>query len=83
MSTYVIEVNEAAIWASQQGTEWWNLWRRMQPSGRITVVTPSLGGDRVRVACNSKEDAQWLAGHMTSFAGIPRRAIRVKLGRPS
>jgi hypothetical protein len=78
MSTYVVEVNEAGIWASQRGSTWWNEWRlRMEPTGRITVITPSLGGDRVHIACDSKDDAQWLAGHMHEFAGIPKAAVKV------
>lgn len=81
-----VEVNEAAIWASARGSDWWNLWRlRMEPAGRITIITPSLGGDLVRVACDSRDDAEWLAGHMKEHAGIPARAVKVKAsaGEPS
>jgi hypothetical protein len=74
-----VEVNEASIWAAQSGSRWWNLWRlRMEGSGRITVVTASIGGDLVRVACDGKDDAAWLRGHMTGFAGIPASAVKVK-----
>lgn len=80
--TWGVEVNEAAIWASRCGVRWWNEWRlRMEPIGRIAIITPSLGGDRVHVACDSKDDAQWLAGHMTGFAGIPASAVKVRAQR--
>jgi hypothetical protein len=80
--TWGVEVNEAAIWASRMGSDWWNEWRlRMEPVGRITVITPSLGGDRVHVACDSEDDARWLAGHMTGFAGVPARAVKVRAQR--
>jgi hypothetical protein len=76
--TAFLEVNEAVIWATQHGSEWWNLWRaRMEPLGRIEVITPSLGGDRVRVACDSPEDAAWLLSRMTGSEGIPKSAVKV------
>lgn len=74
-----LEVSEGIIWASRKGVEWWNLWRlRMEPLGRITIVTAGLGGDLVRVACDSREDAQWLHDHMISFAEIPKSAVKVR-----
>jgi hypothetical protein len=76
--TWCLEVNEARIWATQSGGEWWNPWRlRMEPLGRVTVLVASLGGDRVRVACDSKDDAEWLRDHMTGFAGIPASAVKL------
>lgn len=79
MSGAGLEVNEAVIWASRRGNDWWNEWRiLMERTGRITIVTPSLGGDLVYVACDSDSDARWLADHMTGFAGIPARAVKVK-----
>jgi hypothetical protein len=77
--SYAVEVNEAAIWSTRMGVTWWNEWRLHQErTGRITIVMPSVGGDLVHVACDSKEDAAWLRGHMTGFAGIPERAVKVK-----
>lgn len=82
MSGPAVEVNECAILATCRGADWWIAWRQqMEPAGRITVLTASLGGDRLSVACDSTEDAQWLAGHMTGFAGIPQSAVKVKRGR--
>jgi hypothetical protein len=78
-AAYAVEVNESAIWATRMGVTWWNEWRLHQErTGRITVITPSVGGDLVRVACDSKEDAAWLCSHMTGFAGIAERAVRVR-----
>jgi hypothetical protein len=74
----VLEVNECRVNATGQGSGWWHAWRgRMEPAGRITVVTASLGGDLLHVACDSREDAVWLRGHMVS-AGVPASAVRVK-----
>lgn len=73
-----LQVNEARIWATRQGDDWWNSWRaRMERTGRITILTPSLGGDLVSVACDSRDDAVWLRDHMVSFAGIPKGALKV------
>lgn len=81
--TAALEVNEAVIWATARGSEWWNLWRiRMEPVGRITIITAGLGGDLVHVACDTKEDAEWLRDHMISFAGVPKAAVRVRRGTP-
>jgi len=76
---YVVEVNEAAVWATRQGVDWWTLWRaRMERTGRIDVTVVSIAGDRVRAACDSRDDADWLAGHMVSFGGLPQRAVKVR-----
>ena len=78
MTGWCLEVNEARIWATDQGAQWWDTWRiRMEPVGRITVLTHSLGGDLVRVACDSKPDAEWLRDHMTGFAGIHASAVKI------
>jgi hypothetical protein len=73
-----VEVNEAVIWATRRGVVWWNEWRIRMERIRITIITPSVGGDLVHVACDSDSDARWLADHMTGFAGIPARAVKVK-----
>ena len=44
----------------------------MEAAGRITVVTASIGGDLVHVACDDREQAAWLRDHMAEFGGIPR-----------
>lgn len=78
MTAWACEVNEARVNATVTGADWWAGFRqRMEPVGRITVVTPSLGGDRVHVACASRDDAAWLKRHMET-EGIPGGAIKVK-----
>jgi|HubBroStandDraft_2_1064218.scaffolds.fasta_scaffold16773_2 hypothetical protein len=78
-----VEVSEAVIWATQRGADWWtDFRRRYEPAGRVTVVTPSVGGDLVRVACDDAEDAAWLRGHMLA-EGIPARAVRTLRGAPA
>jgi hypothetical protein len=80
--TAALEVNECKIWASLLGADWWCEWRaRMEPIGRITVITPSIGGDLVHVACDSREDADWLRNHMISFGGVHKNAVRVVRGQ--
>lgn len=72
-----LQVNECRAFATGRGSTWWtDFRRRMEPAGRITIITASLGGDLVHVACDSKEDAAWLRGHMTS-EGIPESAVKV------
>lgn len=79
--TAAIQVNEAAIWASNQGAGWWSAWRlRMEPAGRITVIIPSLGGDLVRVSCDSREDAAWLRDHLVRSGGVPGSAVKIVRG---
>jgi hypothetical protein len=74
----VLEVNECRINATASGSRWWSTWRGyMEPAGRISTMTASLGGDLVHVACDSREDAVWLRDHMIS-AGVPASAVRVK-----
>lgn len=77
--TWAVEVNEVRILACGRGADWWAAWRsRMEPAGRITVITPSVGGDLVYVACDSKDHAAQLRSHMTDVAGIPAAAVKVR-----
>lgn len=75
MTAYV-EVNECRVWVTERGRQWWDLYR-IKHSGRITTLTASIAGDRVQVACDSKEDADWLAGHMVE-QGIPASAVAAR-----
>lgn len=71
-----VEVNEARIFATGAGLDWWLSFRRhMEPAGRITVLTASLGGDRLTVACDSSAHAGWLHDHMIA-SGVPASAVR-------
>lgn len=76
---WVVEVSECRVLATARGAAWWSLFRlRMEPAGRITVITPSLGGDLVHVACDDQEHARWLAGHMHEHAGIPASTAKAR-----
>jgi hypothetical protein len=78
--TAAVEVNECRVFATQMGVDWWNLFRHAHTdSGRITTLTPSPAGDLCSVACDSREDAQWLASHMLE-QGLPKSAVKVRVG---
>lgn len=74
-----VQVNEVAIFASQQGVDWW-MWFTMahRHGGRIALEDICLGGGVWHVECESKHDSTWLAGHMVSFGGVPQRAVKVR-----
>ena len=74
--TYAIEVNEARIFATGGRTDWWSTFRA-RTRRRITTVTPSVGGDLVRVACDDREDAVWLRDHMVDAGEIPVTAMQI------
>ena len=75
--SYAVEVNEARVLATRQGAGWWIAYRsQAERARRVTVVTPSIGGDLVRVACDDQEDAAWLRDHMAD-SGIPVTALKV------
>ncbi|MBM0257366.1 hypothetical protein [Micromonospora sp. 4G55] len=80
MTTYVVEVNEGKVEASRQGIDWWMLFRiRMDGTGRLHETTPPcVIGGVVEVACDSRDDADWLATHMVHHGGLPRTTVRVK-----
>lgn len=78
VSLPAVQVNEAALFATRLGVDWWLAFRRMfDASGRITETTISLGGSMCDVACDSTEDAQWLADQMINVHGFPKRAVKV------
>ncbi len=74
---YLIEVNEAKVFATTQGTEWWAAFRQRFDATRITDVTVSLGGNLCHVVADSRGDADWLAEHMVDM-GMPESAVRVR-----
>ena len=71
---HVVEVNEVKVFATGRGSDWW-AWFLMahRNTGRITEVAVSLGGAICHVACDSREDAQWLA----HVHGRPARTTQV------
>lgn len=75
----VVEVNEAAVYSTQMGVDWWNSFRaRFDPIGRITDRDMTPVGGRASVACESYADAQWLALHMVEHGGLPKTAVKAK-----
>lgn len=80
MTAYVVEVNQAAVHFTGQGASWWQVYRLWyRDSARITEIPSWVpGGGLALVACDSREDANWLAGHMVDFGGLPKTAIKVK-----
>jgi hypothetical protein len=79
--TAAVEVNEAKIFATRGGSDWWLMFRsRFEPIDRIKVITASLGGDRVEVQCDDREHADWLLAHAVGN-GVPQSALKVKEGK--
>lgn len=78
---YVVEVNEGVVEASRWGVAWWHMFSRMHSNtGRLTYTKqPCIIGGVVEVACDSKDDAEWLAGQMVDVHGMPKTAVRVKV----
>jgi hypothetical protein len=73
-----VEVNEARIYATRRGLDWWVAFRvSLASTTRITVLLASVGGDLVDVACDSSGDAAWLLDHMIS-EGVPAHALKVR-----
>lgn len=79
MST-VVEVNECHVFAvSDAPAEYWAAYRgRYEAVGRINVLVASVGGDRVQVACDDRDHADWLANHLVEHGGLPKSAVKVK-----
>ena len=72
-----VRVEETRVLATQRGTEWWDdFYRLHHRSGRITIVSHSLGGMVCDVACDDVEHANWLVAHMES-EGIPKAGLKV------
>ncbi|MGI5185471.1 hypothetical protein ACQEVZ_55435 [Dactylosporangium sp. CA-152071] len=76
---HVVEVNEVLVFATRRGSDWW-VWFLIahRNTGRITDVAVSLGGAICHVACDSREDAQWLATAMVEEHGLPKAAVKAR-----
>lgn len=79
----VVEVNECRVLGTTVGAQWWSDFMLAHPASRFTIVTSTPGGAIVHVACHSRADAAWLAGHMVEHAGLPKSAVRVPKARAS
>ena len=75
----VVEVNECHVFAvSGAPAEYWAAVRgRYEPVGRITILVASVGSDRVQVACDDRDHADWLAHHLAEYGGLPKSAVKV------
>lgn len=78
---WCVEVKDIVVMSTRQGMDWWLFYRRrFEAMGRITTIpgTVTPQGDHCRVACDDREDAEWLAGHMVTFGGLPRTAVKAR-----
>ena len=82
MSTVAVRVNEVVVnlYTPRETANWWALFRARGPRERFTTVTASIPGDLVDVACDNREDAEWLRDHMIE-QGIPKTALTIRTGR--
>jgi hypothetical protein len=67
------------LYTKRETASWWTLYRARGPAARFTVVTTSVPGDLVDVACDDRADAEWLRDHMIE-RGIPKTALKVVSG---
>ena len=78
VTRYVVEVNEAMVFATDRGTDWWiTFMLAHRGTNRITEVTATIGGALCHVECDSREHATALAATMVE-RGLPRRAVRAR-----
>jgi hypothetical protein len=73
--TVELVVNEAKLFATATAG-WWTLYRSRGPEYRFRVITASIGGDLVGVACDDREHATWVADALVA-SGAPRSALRI------
>lgn len=72
---YVVRVNECRIHATR-GMEWWTAFRLGQP-GRCAVVSVTIGGALVDVACADRDHADNVVAMFYHY-GIPPQALTVR-----
>ncbi len=79
---WVVEVNEVKVFATGRGADWWTtfLLAAHRTTNRVTEVIVTLGGALCHVACDSRDEATWLAATMVEH-GLPRSAVKVRLLR--
>ena len=70
-----VRVNEAKVFATTSGADWWAVFSIHQHA-RLTPVVVSMGGNLVDVACEDEDHATWLAAEMVG-RGIPQGAVKV------
>jgi hypothetical protein len=79
MSRHVVEVNEVVVFATGRGAgRWATFLLAHRSTDRISEVDVSLGGAICHVACDRKDDAEWLARSMVEQHGLPKSAVKVR-----
>ncbi len=82
MSRHVVEVNEVTVFATGRGADWWATFLLAHRStDRITEADGSLGGAICHVACDSNDDAEWLARSMVEQHGPAEVGVKVRVLR--
>ena len=77
-ASYVVEVNECAIFASTLGSQWWTTNVLMRPiAARINWAATGPAGGIARISCADREEAQFIRDHMVSN-GIHAKHVTVK-----
>lgn len=74
MGCWGVYVNDASIYGTGQGKEWWTDFLRYRMSHRITALSTS----EWFVMCDSEQEACSLASAMVGDYGIPASAVKVK-----
>lgn len=83
--SYVVEVNEVNVsfYSAKDARDWWQMFRlRYKDTDRITDRDVTIPGGFASVACDSKDDAEWLARHMVEHGGLNKTAVNVKRATP-
>lgn len=78
VTSAAVRVNEVVVnlYTPRETANWWAIFRARGPASRFTIVTPAIPGDLVDVACDNREDAEWLRDHLIE-RGIPSTALKV------
>jgi hypothetical protein len=72
-----VVINEARVFATTRGADWWLLFRSAHVPQRFRDVVVSMGGNVVAVSCDNLDHAQWLATEMIAH-GMPASAVKVR-----
>ena len=80
MSSYVVEFNECGLNSGghTQGQDWWfRQWNQPGMVARTTVIKAAPPGALLHIACDDKEEAEFVRDHMIEN-GIHRGLVKVK-----
>lgn len=73
-----VRVNEAVVnlYCPRETSNWWALFRARGPASRFSVITATIPGDLVEVACEDREDAA-LFRDLLIEQGVPKTALKI------